>query len=255
MLNTEHVLVTGAAGDIGSAIVAHFVACGATVTAVDVKSKADILARFDMTQRKSILPASVDLCDRAAVAAVIDTSPPLTAVVGNAGIGGTAKFVDIDDYFWQRTLDVNLTANFVVGQLAARQFIANGVSGRIVFTGSWVGSVPWPEITAYSVSKAGLEMLAKQMARELAQHGICVNVVAPGIVRAGLAGELLKTDPVYAERAGRVVPLGQFQTPEQVADAVGFLCSPAGSYITGTVLLADGGCSLFQFDSTIEQSR
>ena len=161
MLNTEHVLVTGAAGDIGSAIVAHFVACGATVTAVDVKSKADILARFDMTQRKSILPASVDLCDRAAVAEVIDTSPPLTAVVGNAGIGGTAKFVDIDDDFWQRTLDVNLTANFVVGQLAARQFIANGVSGRIVFTGSWVGSVPWPEITAYSVSKAGLEMLAK----------------------------------------------------------------------------------------------
>lgn len=255
MVNTEHVLVTGAAGDIGAAIVAHFVAAGATVTAVDVKSEAEILARYDEKQRESIRPASVDLCDRAGVAAIIDAAPPLTAVVGNAGVGGTAKFVDIDDAFWQRTLDVNLTANFILGQLAARQFIANGVAGRIVFTGSWVGSVPWPEITAYSVSKAAVEMLAKQMARELAQHGIRVNVVAPGIVRAGLAGELLKTDPVYAERAGRVVPLGEFQTPEQVADAVGFLCSPAGSYVTGTVLLVDGGCSLFQFDSTIDDAR
>lgn len=255
MVNSEHVLVTGAAGDIGAAIVAHFVETGATVTAVDVKNEDEILGRYTDKQRASIRPASVDLCDRAAVAAVIDAAPPLTAVVGNAGIGGTAQFVDIDDAFWQRTLDVNLTANFILGQLAARQFIANGVAGRIVFTGSWVGSVPWPEITAYSVSKAGVEMLAKQMARELAQHGIRVNVVAPGIVRAGLAGELLKTDPVYAERAGRVVPLGEFQTPEQVADAVGFLCSPAGSYITGTVLLADGGCSLFQFDSTIDNAR
>jgi NAD(P)-dependent dehydrogenase (short-subunit alcohol dehydrogenase family) len=255
MVNTEHVLVTGAAGDIGSAIVAHFVASGATVTALDVKSEAEILERFDKAQRQGIRPASVDLCDRASVAAIIDAAPPLTAVVGNAGIGGTAKFVDINDTFWQRTIDVNLTANFILGQLAARQFIANGVQGRIVFTGSWVGSVPWPEITAYSVSKAGVEMLAKQMARELAQHGIRVNVVAPGIVRAGLAGELLKTDPLYAERAGRVVPLGEFQTPEQVADAVGFLCSPAGAYITGTVLLADGGCSLFQFDSNVGDSR
>jgi NAD(P)-dependent dehydrogenase (short-subunit alcohol dehydrogenase family) len=94
-------------------------------------------------------------------------------------------------------------------------------------------------------------MLAKQMARELAVHGIRVNVVAPGIVRAGLAGELLKTDPVYTKRAGKVVPLGEFQTASQVADVVGFLCSAAGEYITGTVLLADGGCSLFQFDSDI----
>ena len=127
----------------------------------------------------------------------------------------------------------------------------SGVCVGVASTGSWVGSVPWPEITAYTVSKAGLEMLAKQMARELGVYGIRVNVVAPGIVKAGMAGELLKTDPVYAKRAGKVVPLGEFQTANQVADVVGFLCSSAGDYITGTVLLADGGCSLFQFDSDI----
>lgn len=255
MIKLEHVLVTGAAGDIGAAIVERFVAIGAHVTAVDIKSEDLILGRFSEVDCSRITPASIDLCDRAAVAALIDNGSPLQAVIGNAGVGGTSPFLDVDADLWQRTLDVNLTANFNLGQVAARHFVDAGTEGRVVFTGSWVGSVPWPDITAYSVSKAGLEMLAKQMARELAVYGIRVNVVAPGIVRAGLAGELLRTDPLYAERASRVVPLGQFQTSTQVADVVGFLCSAAGDYITGTVLLADGGCSLFQFDSTIDATR
>jgi NAD(P)-dependent dehydrogenase (short-subunit alcohol dehydrogenase family) len=251
MSSSQHVLVTGAGGDIGSAIVQHFVSTGATVTAVDIKSESEILNRYSKEQQSSIKAVCLDLCDQKAVSALINSGAPLDCVIGNAGVGGTAAFVDIDATFWQHTLDVNLTANFNLGQVAARHFIKNKTAGRIVFTGSWVGSVPWPEITAYTVSKAGLEMLAKQMARELGVHGIRVNVVAPGIVKAGMAGELLKTDPVYAKRAGKVVPLGEFQTANQVADVVGFLCSTAGDYITGTVLLADGGCSLFQFDSDI----
>ena len=251
MSKSQHVLVTGAAGDIGSSIVEHFLRDGATVTAIDIKSEGEILKRYSPADHERIKAVCLDLCDQAAVTDLINSGAPLDAVIGNAGVGGTAAFVDIDAAFWQHTLDVNLTANFILGQVAARHFIQHKTAGRIVFTGSWVGSVPWPEITAYTVSKAGVEMLAKQMARELAVHGIRVNVVAPGIVRAGLAGELLKTDPVYAKRAGKVVPLGQFQTPDQVADVVKFLCSPAGDYITGTVLLADGGCSLFQFDSDI----
>jgi NAD(P)-dependent dehydrogenase (short-subunit alcohol dehydrogenase family) len=255
MSKSQHVLVTGAAGDIGAAIVEHFLRDGETVTAIDIKSEGEILKRYSPADHGRIKAVSLDLCDQAAVSALINSGDPLDCVIGNAGVGGTAAFVDIDATFWQHTLDVNLTANFNLGQVAARHFIKNKTAGRIVFTGSWVGSVPWPEITAYTVSKAGLEMLAKQMARELAVHGIRVNVVAPGIVRAGLAGELLKTDPVYAKRAGRVVPLGEFQTANQVADVVGFLCSSAGEYITGTVLLADGGCTLFQFDSDIDANR
>lgn len=251
MKKSQHVLVTGAAGDIGSAIVEHFLRDGAIVTAIDIKSEGEILKRYSPADHGRIKAVSLDLCDQAAVSALIHSGDPLDCVIGNAGVGGTAAFVDIDATFWQHTLDVNLTANFNLGQAAARHFIEHKTAGRIVFTGSWVGSIPWPEITAYTVSKAGLEMLAKQMARELAVHGIRVNVVAPGIVRAGLAGELLKTDPVYTKRAGKVVPLGEFQTASQVADVVGFLCSAAGEYITGTVLLADGGCSLFQFDSDI----
>ena len=122
-----------------------------------------------------------------------------------------------------------------------------GTRGKIIFTGSWVGEIPWPEISAYSVSKAGVRMLARAMARELAGRGIRVNVVAPGIVMAGMARRQYETDPDYARRASVVIPLGEFGTVEQVAKATAFLCSPDGDYATGSVLLVDGGASLFQF--------
>jgi len=87
-------------------------------------------------------------------------------------------------------------------------------------------------------------MMARTAALELARHGVRVNVVAPGIVEAGLAGRQLKTEPQYAARARAAVPLGEFQSAQQVAQVVQFLCSPAASYLTGSVLVADGGASL-----------
>ena len=86
------------------------------------------------------------------------------------------------------------------------------------------------------------------MARELAPHRIVVNVVAPGIVYAGLARHQMETEPQYARRIQHVIPLGRLQTVDQVARATAFLCSTAADYMTGAVLLVDGGCSLFQFD-------
>src|SRR5690606_32393896 len=118
-------------------------------------------------------------------------------------------FLDITPESWEKHLDINLTGCFHVGQAAARRMARDRTQGRIIFTSSWVGSIPWPEITAYTVSKAGVDMLTKQMARELAQHGIRVNAVAPGIVRAGLAGRQLDEEPQYAARVAKVIPLGE----------------------------------------------
>jgi len=154
----------------------------------------------------------------------------------------------VTDEHWQDQLQINLTGCFNLGQAAAQLMVERSRPGRIVFTGSWVGTVPWPEISAYSVSKAGVAMLAKSMARELAPHGILVNVVAPGIVDAGLAKRQRETHPSYAARIGRVIPLGKLQTAEQVAQVMAFMCSDAADYITGATILADGGCSLFSFD-------
>jgi NAD(P)-dependent dehydrogenase (short-subunit alcohol dehydrogenase family) len=87
-------------------------------------------------------------------------------------------------------------------------------------------------------------MLARSAALELAPHRIRVNVLAPGIVNAGLAARQYQEEPQYRERVDRAIPLGDMQTTRQVAQVAAILCSPAADYITGTVLLADGGCSL-----------
>jgi NAD(P)-dependent dehydrogenase (short-subunit alcohol dehydrogenase family) len=150
---------------------------------------------------------------------------------------------------WQVHLDINLTGCFNVGQVAAQLMVQRRRAGLVLFTGSWVGEIPWPEIAPYCVSKAGVRMLARSMARELAVHGIRVNVVAPGIVHAGMARRQYETDPAYARRASVVIPLGEMGTAEQVAQSVAFLCSPQATYMTGSVLLVDGGASLFQFDA------
>ena len=95
----QHILVTGAAGDIGSAMVNHFIGTGATVTAVDIKSEDEILDRYTKEQQRNIKAVSVDLCDQKAVNNLIDSGAPLNCVIGNAGVGGTAAFVDIDAKF------------------------------------------------------------------------------------------------------------------------------------------------------------
>jgi NAD(P)-dependent dehydrogenase (short-subunit alcohol dehydrogenase family) len=243
------VVVTGGAGDIGVAIGMELLRRGARVTLIDRKTELEAersLARIG--DAAPVAYRQADVRDRRQLEEVLQSVDQLDVAIGNAGIVESAPFLEITDEQWQAHLDVNLTGCFNLGQAAGRLMVERDVPGRIVFTGSWVQEVPWPEIAAYSVSKAGLRMLARSMARELAPHRISVNVLAPGIVDAGLARRQLETEPQYARRVAKVIPLGELQTVEQVARAMAFLCSPDADYITGSVLLADGGCSLFQFD-------
>jgi NAD(P)-dependent dehydrogenase (short-subunit alcohol dehydrogenase family) len=232
------VAVTGAAGDLGGAMALELASRGAIVTMLDVAPAPEAPVGSYL---------QVDVTDRAAVDEALAAIDPLDVAIGNAGIVDAAPFLDVSQAQWQAHLDVNVTGCFNVGQAAARLMVERGTRGQIIFTGSWVGEIPWPEISAYSVSKAGVRMLARAMARELATHGIRVNVVAPGIVMAGMARRQYETDPDYARRASVVIPLGEFGTAEQVAKATAFLCSPDADYMTGSVLLVDGGASLFQF--------
>ncbi len=144
-------------------------------------------------------------------------------------------------------MDINLRAAFIVAQTAARHWQAHGLPGHLIFTTSWVQEVPWPEITPYNVSKAGLRMLMRGFARELAP-AIRANAIAPGIVGVGMAKRQWDTDPAYRSRAAKAIPLGYMQPPESVAHAFLFLCSGMASYMTGSVLLVDGGCSLYPMD-------
>lgn len=253
-LTDKVALVTGAAGDIGNAMARHIALAGGRIVLWDLQNASDARPQIEKVREtgRPVHYAVVDIQDRAAVDAAMDDTlerfGPLDIVCANAGIGETAPFLEASQENWQKHINVNLTGSFSVGQAAARHMVANKTEGRIIFTSSWVAEIPWPEITSYAVSKAGVNMLMKQMARELAPYGIRVNAIAPGIVQAGMAGRLLATDAAYAKRTSRVIPLGEPGTPEELAQAVVYMASPQGAYMTGQVLVLDGGCSLFQFD-------
>lgn len=253
-LSGHHIVVTGGAGDIGRAMCAEFCARGATVTIFDlVPPGGDLLdpqTRFGrFWESGAISFLAVDVTDRDSVRQGFEHSPLPDVVVGNAGISDSAPFLEITPDQWERHLAVNLTGNFQLGQEAARRWVSRGRGGAIIFTGSWVQEIPWPEIAAYSASKAGLQMLARSMALELGRHGIRVNVIAPGIVEAGMAKHQMETEPQYLRRIKGIIPLGRPETPEDVARAAAFLCSDDARYMTGATLVVDGGTSLFQFES------
>jgi NAD(P)-dependent dehydrogenase (short-subunit alcohol dehydrogenase family) len=126
--------------------------------------------------------------------------------------------------------------------------LADQIKGHLIFTTSWVATTPWPEIAPYSASKAAMNQLMRSFARELAPQGIRANCIAPGIVAAGMAKRQWDTDPAYHARASKAIPLGFMQPLESVVNGFLFLCSPAADYMTGSVLLMDGGCSLYPMD-------
>jgi NAD(P)-dependent dehydrogenase (short-subunit alcohol dehydrogenase family) len=143
---------------------------------------------------------------------------------------------------------VNVKTAFLLGKNAARAMLDDGISGHLIFTTSWVAETPWPEIGPYNASKAAMNQLMRSFARELADKGIRANAIAPGIVSVGMAKHQWDTDPVYQARASKAIPLGEMQPLESVSDAFLFLCSRAASYMTGSVLTVDGGCSLYPMD-------
>jgi NAD(P)-dependent dehydrogenase (short-subunit alcohol dehydrogenase family) len=241
------IAVTGAAGDLGHAMSLELARRGAEVTMIDRVPAERAQTRIDAVSAEGRCAyRQADVTDREALNSALAAVDPLDVAIGNAGIVESAPFLEVTEEQWRTHLEINLSGCFNVGQAAARLMVDRGRPGLVLFTGSWVGEIPWPEISAYCVSKAGVRMLARSMARELAAHRIRVNVIAPGIVFAGMARRQYETDPGYARRASVVVPLGELGTVEQVAQATAFLCSSEAEYMTGSVLLVDGGASLFQ---------
>jgi NAD(P)-dependent dehydrogenase (short-subunit alcohol dehydrogenase family) len=254
MLAGKTALVTGGAGDLGNEMALHLAQAGAKICLWDVKAQDQTTERINRVAEAGtrVFYQQVDVRDRAGVdeaLRVIDAElGGVDIVCVNAGIVEAAPFLEITQESWDRQLAINLTGAFHVAQAAARLMVARQIQGRFIFTSSWVSEIPWPEITAYTASKAGLNMLMKQMARELAGYGIRANAIAPGIVKAGLGGRQLRDEPQYAARVAKVIPLGEPGSAVEIAQAVVYLAGPQTAYMTGTILLLDGGCSLFQFD-------
>jgi NAD(P)-dependent dehydrogenase (short-subunit alcohol dehydrogenase family) len=189
--------------------------------------------------------AHLDLSDAAAGPRVIgglaDALGGVEVLVNNAGTGDSTPFLEVDLDRWRHVLEVDLTGAFTCAQEAARRMVEAGRGGRIVNVTSVHEHVPLPESAAYVTAKHGLGGLTKQMAFELAEHGITVNAVAPGEIATPMTGNE-DVDPRTIERDS--VPVGRPGDAREIASLVVRLCSEGAAYATGASFVVDGGLLL-----------
>jgi NAD(P)-dependent dehydrogenase (short-subunit alcohol dehydrogenase family) len=257
-IDKSGVLITGGCGDIGLAVAGRFLKAGARVVLADLLTaeKGRALTRRKLkSPRVSFVPCDVTRAESvdAAFAAALKFLGRLDTVICNAGIARNESFLTATEEAWMSTQAVNLTGSFLTAQRAARIMLRNprtrsGRRGTILFTGSWVQDMPFPNGASYCSSKAGQQMLAKVAAQELAPDGINVSLVAPGMVYAGLTKRIYDANKKFAKLVDKTVPLGRMCSAEEVAGSFLFLASDDGSYVTGTSLLIDGGATLVRRD-------
>ena len=239
-LDRRGIAITGGAGDIGAAMGAELRRLGAAVTLIDRKSPSEAEPWLTRARENGgVSYVQADVRDRDAIDAALATINPLDVAIGNAAVGHGIPFLEITPEQWQDHLDVNLTGCFNLGQSAARLMVEREHPGRIIFTGSWVQEVPWPEIAAYSASKAGLLGLTRHLAKELGPRGIRVTAVNPGVVMTSLVANNFPAE--HLARTIETIPLGRASQPEEVASVIVFLASDDAGYVTGASLDANGG--------------
>lgn len=246
-----HALLVGGAGGIGSVTAKRLLTEGTRVTVVDALTESAAAERLQSLRDEfgDIAYLQADITSRSSVEAALASIPDFDQIVVSAAVVKEQPFLEVNHDDFHLHMNVNVYGSFNVTQAAAKLFIERGIEGRIVLFSSWVQDYPWPDITAYSVSKAAVKQLVKQTARELAPHKIRVNAIAPGIVDSGMARYSLDHDPKYAARVNGRIPLGDLQQPKDIAAGVAYLLSADAQAVTGTVLLVDGGLSLFKFEA------
>ena len=234
-------MVTGAAGGIGAATVSRLARDGARVLAVDVNA-----AGMD-AQRPSWGAAveieAVDVSEPAAadglIAACRARFGRLDMLVNNAGIGGSRSLHETDDDQMARFIDVNLLSVMRLSRAALTILPRPG--GRIVNVASVFGEIGYRGSAAYSVAKAGVAQLTRQMTADYAGEGIRINAVAPGVIRTGMTARRIDEDAEYRRSMIGTTPLARVAAPEEVAGAITFLLSDDASFVAGVVLPVDGG--------------
>jgi NAD(P)-dependent dehydrogenase (short-subunit alcohol dehydrogenase family) len=240
------VIITGAAGGVGRALLEAFHRDGDIIAAVD-------LPRTDVVDIAAALgDAHAGFhCDVASEDAVVDLVAAIEGrfgridvLVNNAALGPTmAATVDTDASSFRKALNVNLRGPVVLAREAARRMTERG--GVIVNIASLAGVLGNPKRNAYAASKAGLISVTRSLACEWAKHGIRVVAVAPGYVRTPMVAELERSGKANLDLVRRRIPLGRMGRPEEIAAAARFLASPAAGYVTGAVLVVDGGWQSF----------
>lgn len=237
-------IVTGGASGIGLRVVERLHEAGATVVVAD--RDADALERIAARLGDRIHPVQVDVreeADMERMVAVARELGNLRLAVNAAGMGEGSPVVDQDLETWNRVISIVLTGVFLALKHEARELVRLGAGGAIVNVASINANVPTWGSAAYSAAKAGVEMLSRSAAYELAEHGIRVTAVSPGIVDTPMAKRTGNMEPAVIARWLDHTPLGRVGTPDDIASAILFLGSDEATWITGHNLVVDGGLS------------
>jgi NAD(P)-dependent dehydrogenase (short-subunit alcohol dehydrogenase family) len=250
-LNGRAMVVTGGAQGIGEACARRLVGDGAAVAVWDMADTAGqaLVAELQAAGGQAFYchcdvstKASVD----AALAATLAAFGNVDGLVNNAGIFKAAEFLDITEADWDAVIAVNLKGSFLVGQAVARAMVGNeDLPGRgrgsIVNMSSVNGTLAIPSIASYNASKGAINQLTRVMALSLADKGVRVNAVAPGTIATELARRAVLTSDEAKARILSRTPMKRLGEPAEIADTVAYLLSDAASYVTGEIVVVDGG--------------
>ena len=239
------VVITGAAQGIGEACARRLVKDGAAVALWDVADGPGhaLAAELNAAGAKCIYlhcnvahKAEVDI----ALATTLVHFGHVDGLVNNAGIFKAAAFLDISEADWDAVIAVNLKGSFLVGQAVAREMVKRG-RGAIVNMSSVNGTLAIPTIASYNASKGAINQLTRVMALSLADQGVRVNAVAPGTIATELARSAVLTSEEAKLRILSRTPMKRLGEPSEIADVAAFLLSDAASYVTGEIVVVDGG--------------
>lgn len=245
-LSGKAILITGALGAIAEHMVRRLIAAGATLVLTDIKPEPEAKRMLESWKIRAssytYLPA--DIMDSKQVDAVVTAAllkyPEMDIVLGHAGGCRLHPFASTPEAEYERIFQFNFFAQTYLARAVLSKWVERKIPGHLIFTSSYVARMPHTLISSYAVAKAALENLARSLAMEYASTGIRVNVVSPGNVAAGSSLKVFEEDPAYREFVLRV-SLGRRNSPESIADAFVFLCSPMAAEINGQVLSPDHG--------------
>ena len=238
-------LVTGARRGIGLAMAIALAEAGADIigTSASLEIEGSEIANRVAALGRKFWGYACDLGDRAAVRAFIEAvkreCPPVDILVNNAGTILRKPAAEFPDEYWDKTIEINLNAQWVLAREFGRDMVARG-SGKIIFTASLLSFQGGITVPAYAAAKGGLAQLTKALSNEWAGHNVQVNAIAPGYIATDNTAAL-RADPARNPAILARIPAGRWGAPEDVAGAVVFLASPASDFVSGTLLTVDGG--------------